>query len=324
MQIIIVLSIVFLFFVISFESGPIFEIYGQEDLVIDEKVDIQLLKDHETLIVPSKIGIEPDLWRDHQLDSYSVDPNHTSPLTTKNYNGTINIKSILDREFTLENFLDIWGFDKSQIKKVSCDEQEKCNINLTLIDGQHLKLQIKNDESLNNFSKYVHHRITFDYPSKWNVTNDSTLPSEYLNGITLRNETFLNLIKVFPNESEYMTTPLFSILINKLYSNKTELDEYYKNNIYKLLQATENSFPRYIGYNETEINGIRAYQIFLNTTLVAEPGSSEKGNNITQKEFHNWTLKDGYFYDISYKAFENVYNNYYPIVDKIIKSIRFQ
>jgi hypothetical protein len=122
-----------------------------------------------------------------------------------------------------------------------------------------------------------------------------------------------------------MTTPLFSILINKQDSNKTKLDEYYKNNIYKLLQATENSFPRFIDYNETEINGTKYYRIILNTTLVAEPGSTAKGNNIAQKEDHIWTIQDGYFYDISFKAFENVYNNYYyPIIDKIIKSIRFQ
>jgi hypothetical protein len=322
MQIIIVSILVFLFFVISFEAGSIIEINSQEDLVIDEKVDITITKDNETLIVPAKIGIEPGLWKDHSLDYYSVDPNHTSPLNTKNYNGTIHIKSSYDREFTLENFLDIWGFDKSKIKNVWCHEKEKCNINLTLTDGQPLKIQIKNDESHNNFSKYVYHRITFKYPSEWTLT-DSIPPSEYFNGITLRNETFLKLIKLFSNESEYMTTPLFSILINKLDSNKTELDEYYKNNIYKLLQATENSFPRFIGYNETEINGTKSYQIFLNTILVAEPGSSAKGNNITQKEYHIWTLKDGYFYDISFKAFENVYNNYYPIIDKIIKSIRF-
>src|SRR5687767_369569 len=114
MQIIIILIItIFLFFVISlFESGSIFEIYGQEDLVIDEHVDITISKDNKTLIVPAKIGIDPKLWKDHSLDYYSGDPNHTSPLTTNNYNGTINIKSIHDREFTLENFLDVWGFDK--------------------------------------------------------------------------------------------------------------------------------------------------------------------------------------------------------------------
>jgi hypothetical protein len=62
----------------------------------------------------------------------------------------------------------------------------------------------------------------------------------------------------------------------------------------------------------------------LNSTLVAEPGSTAIGNNITQNELHIWTIKDGYFYDISFEAFENVYNNYYPIVAKIIKSIRIR
>jgi hypothetical protein len=328
MQIIIILIItIFLFFVISlFESGSIFEIYGQEDLVIDEQVDITISKDNKTLIVPAKIGIDPKLWKDHSLDYYSVDPNRTSPLNTKNYNGTINIKSIQDREFTLENFLDVWGFDKSKIKNVFCYEKEICNINTILTDGQTLKLQIKNDKSYSNFSKYLNQRITFDYPSEWNLANDSTLSlAEYLNGEKrLKNSIVPKLIEIFPNESKYMTTPYFSILINKLDSNKTKLDQYYKNNLYKLVEANANTFPHFIGYNETEINGNQAYQIFLNTTLVAEPGSSAKGNNVTQKEIHIWTVKDRYFYDISFKAFEKIYDNYYPIVHKIIKSIRFQ
>jgi len=327
MQIIIILIIIIFLFLISlFESGSIFEIYGEEDLVIDEQVDITISQDNKTLIVPAKIGIDPKLWKDHSIDYYSVDPNRTSSLNTKNYNGTINIKSNQDREFTLENFLDVWGFDKSKIKNVFCYEKEICNINTILTDGQTLKLQIKNDKSYSNFSKYLNPRITLDYPSEWNLANDSTLSStEYLiGGKTLRNSISLNLIEIFPNESKYMTTPFFSILIDKLDSNKTKLDQYYKNNLYKLVEANANSFPHFIGYNETEINGNQAYQIFLNTTLVAEPGSSAKGNNITQKEFHIWVLKDRYFYDISFKAFENIYDNYYPLIDKIIKSIRFQ
>ena len=85
MQIIIVLiTIIFLFFVISsFESGFIFEVYSQEDLVIDEKVDLTISKDNETLIVPAKIGIEPGLWKDHSLDYYSVDSNHYFSINYK-------------------------------------------------------------------------------------------------------------------------------------------------------------------------------------------------------------------------------------------------
>src|ERR671912_2616509 len=136
MQIIIIALIsTFVFVIISSESSFISELYG-EDLVIDETAHITISKDNETLIVPANIGIDPNLWKDHTLDYNSFDPNHISPLNTKNYNGTIHIKSIYDREFTLENFLDIWGFDKSKIKNVWCHEKEKCNINLTLTDGQ--------------------------------------------------------------------------------------------------------------------------------------------------------------------------------------------
>lgn len=327
MQIIILLIFILLFLVILFESVSIFEIDGEEGLIVNEKLHITILKDNETLIIPGKIGIKHDLWKDHSFDFYSVNPNLTSPLTTNNYNGTIYIKSIYDREFTLENFLDIWGFDKSKIKNIFCNKTTMtiCNINLTLTDGQSLKLQIKNDDEFHtSFSKYVSQKITFDYPSKWNLINNSTEPSEYLNGMTLRNQTFLDLIKIFPKESEYLTTPLFSILITKLDFNRTGLDEYYKNNLYRVLQADENTFPHFINYYQTKINGIQAYKILLDTILVAEPGSSVKENNITQKELHIWTIKDGYFYDISFKAFENIYNNYYSIIDKIIKSIWFK
>ena len=51
-----------------------------------------------------------------------MNSNLTSPLTTTNYNGTIHIKSIYDREFTLDNFLDIWRFDKSKIKNIFCNK----------------------------------------------------------------------------------------------------------------------------------------------------------------------------------------------------------
>lgn len=287
-------------------------------------VHITISKDNKTQIVPANIGIDPNLWKDHSLDYHSFDPNNISPLNTKNYNGTIHIKSIHEREFTLENFLDIWGFDKSKIKNIFCNEKKICGVSIILTDGQNLKLEMKSDKPQNKLSNYTNQKITFQYPSQWTETNYSTLSIENIDKMVLGNEKFLNLIEVFPNESDYMATPFFSILINKLDSNRTELEEYYKNNIYKVLQADENTFPHFIDYNTTKFNDNLAYRIVLNSTLVAEPGSAAVGNNITENELHIWTLKDGYFYDVSFKAFENIYNNYYPFVDKIIKSIRIR
>ena len=276
---------------------------------------ITISKDNETLIVPAKIGIDTKLWKDHSLDYYSFDPNtnHTSPLNTKNYNGTIYIESIHDREFTLENFLDVWGFDKSKIQNIFCGEKKICDLDLTLTDGQNLTLELKSDKFPNNYTKYIHPKITFEYPSQWRITNS-----------ILGNETFYDLIIVFPEESEYMTTPFFFIQIKKLDSNMTKLDEYYKNNLPNILHADENTFPHFIYYNKTEIDANLAYHILLDTTLVAEPGSAAKGNKIIQNESHIWTIKDGYFYDISYKMFNAVYNNYWSILNSIIESIRIQ
>ena len=73
MQIIIVLIIILLFLCILFKSISIIEIYGEEDLIINEKLHITISKDNETLIVPEKIGIKHDLWKDHSFDFYSYE-----------------------------------------------------------------------------------------------------------------------------------------------------------------------------------------------------------------------------------------------------------
>jgi len=57
--------------------------------------------------VPSGIGIEQSLWRDHSLDQYGA-AGH-SPLTTRDTSGTIRLDSNTVRNFTLQEFLRVWG-----------------------------------------------------------------------------------------------------------------------------------------------------------------------------------------------------------------------
>jgi hypothetical protein len=57
--------------------------------------------------VPSGIGIDRSLWRDHSLDQYGV-AGH-SPLTTRDTSGTIHLDSNTVRNFTLREFLRVWG-----------------------------------------------------------------------------------------------------------------------------------------------------------------------------------------------------------------------
>lgn len=67
----------------------------------------------ETL--PTDIGINRDLWRDHSLDRYGV--NGLSPLLTRDGSGTIHVESNTVRDFSLRNFLAVWGetVDYSQV-----------------------------------------------------------------------------------------------------------------------------------------------------------------------------------------------------------------
>lgn len=57
--------------------------------------------------VPSGIGINQSLWRDHTLDQYGVAGR--SPLTTRDTSGTIHLDSNTVRSFTLQEFLGVWG-----------------------------------------------------------------------------------------------------------------------------------------------------------------------------------------------------------------------
>jgi hypothetical protein len=298
-----------IFLAILLEFILISELYG-EDLAVDEKVNITILQDNNNnnniQTIPAKIGIEHNLWRDHSLDDYSYDPNKIAPLNTKKYDGIIHIESTYEPEFTLENFLDIWGFNKSKIIDVfGANNTKEDYKKLPLDDGQILKIVIKKEDiSYQNFIEYKDSKISFKYPSEWKLINSSS-----------------QSIKLFPQEFQYMTTPLFSFQITKLNSNIT-LDDYYNENIPKLLQANETNFPKLINKTDYTFNGNHALMINLTTTLLAQAGRNDIGNSIIQPSFHIWTINDGYFYDISFKGFDSAYDEYYPLINKIIKSIQ--
>ena len=56
--------------------------------------------------VPAQIGIDQSLWKDHSLDQYGIG---MSPLHTHDTSGTIHVESNTVRDFTLHEFLAIWG-----------------------------------------------------------------------------------------------------------------------------------------------------------------------------------------------------------------------
>jgi hypothetical protein len=56
---------------------------------------------------PANIGINRDLWRDHSLDRFGV--NGLSPLLTRDSSDIIHVESNTVRNFTLYEFLAVWG-----------------------------------------------------------------------------------------------------------------------------------------------------------------------------------------------------------------------
>lgn len=111
----------------------------------------------ETL--PANIGINRDLWRDHTLDRYGV--NGLSPLLSRDNSGTIHVESNTVRNFTLYEFLSVWGesIDYGQVLGNQVQPGESACIlangqtmpptDLVLSDQQKIVLEIISSTSCN-------------------------------------------------------------------------------------------------------------------------------------------------------------------------------
>ncbi len=92
--------------------------------------NLSIVMDNYSLVIPSQIGIDDSLWKNHTLDKYGVpgmpmdekgEKNMLgmAPLYTNNDNGRITVGSIVDRNYTLGEFLNIWGGIDLSNKKVN-------------------------------------------------------------------------------------------------------------------------------------------------------------------------------------------------------------
>jgi sulfur carrier protein ThiS len=96
----------------------------------------------KSITVPKNIGIDSLLHKDHSLDQYGTDG--AAPLHTHDDTGTIHVESTANRNYTLGEFLNIWGIDlKGKTVKVSVDGTViSDHVNHILEDGQNLDLYI--------------------------------------------------------------------------------------------------------------------------------------------------------------------------------------
>ncbi|MDF0681268.1 MAG: hypothetical protein P0116_09915 [Candidatus Nitrosocosmicus sp.] len=82
--------------------------------------NLSILMDGKPLVIPSQIGINDHLWNDHSLDKFGApgmpmdEEGKTTmpgmaPIYTTNDKGRITIGSVIERDYSLGEFLSIWG-----------------------------------------------------------------------------------------------------------------------------------------------------------------------------------------------------------------------
>jgi hypothetical protein len=110
-------------------------------LLLHKHAFLNLTIDDKPIIIPANIGIDPTLHKDHTLDAYG--PLGKSPLHTHTATGTLHIESKVIANYTLGDFLSVWGgLDlHNKAVKMTVDGIPTTNIeNHILKDREHINL----------------------------------------------------------------------------------------------------------------------------------------------------------------------------------------
>ncbi len=109
-------------------------------LHIHPKLSVKV--DGKTIPVPEQLGINKSLYKDHSLGKYGMQG--MAALHTHDNSGVIHVESTVNRDYTLGEFLKIWGIDlNGKSVKVSVNGQPVSDWrNHILSDGEQINLEI--------------------------------------------------------------------------------------------------------------------------------------------------------------------------------------
>jgi hypothetical protein len=93
--------------------GIIFGIQASEQgtmgtkMVMHIHLQISISVNGQPTVIPENVGIDNALWKDHSLDKYGMQG--MSPLHTHDNSGSLHVESTVNRDYTLGEFVNVWG-----------------------------------------------------------------------------------------------------------------------------------------------------------------------------------------------------------------------
>jgi sulfur carrier protein ThiS len=112
---------------------------------------LSLLVNGTSVTVPAQIGIVPSLWKGHSLDKFGMQSmaemnmSAMAPLHTHDNSGIIHVESTVNRNYTLGEFLNIWGLNlDGMVVKMTTNGKPLTDFkNHILRDGEQIKLEVQ-------------------------------------------------------------------------------------------------------------------------------------------------------------------------------------
>jgi hypothetical protein len=140
-------AVIAVFIAMVVVTGASIITHNEKSLVTHLHPLLNVVVDGKPISVPKNIGIDSSLHKDHSLDQYGADKGGggaAAPLHTHDDSGTIHVESTVNRNYTLGEFLDIWGIDlHDKMVKLTVDGIPVSDYrNHILEDGQNLNLYI--------------------------------------------------------------------------------------------------------------------------------------------------------------------------------------
>lgn len=127
------------------------------EIIMHTHSNLNVTVNGKSLLVPNGVGINSTLWNDHSLDKFGTERRATtfgmispamSPLHTHDSSGMIHVESTEYKNYTLGDFLNIWGLplEGKEISLIINGNNTENYSNHTLKDMEKMVLKIQDQK----------------------------------------------------------------------------------------------------------------------------------------------------------------------------------